>query len=219
MGIHQNRLNRIGKTRKMNNGLETTIIKYNSCSDIDVKFVNETIVINRSYQDFVKGKIRCPMIYEFIDDYVKCINPNTNPNVVFLIDLDDLDKVKLKSKFWGAYTNGYITATNLKTSLHRFLMNCPKNMQIDHINRDKTDNRKSNLRICTSYQNCQNVGVKQNNKSGCKGVHFCKTHKKWKVTIKHNCKQISLGYYHNKEEAIDVYKNAAIKYHGEFACL
>ena len=78
--------------------------------------------------------------------------------------------------------------------------------EVDHINRDKLDNRRENLRIVTHYENCINRGVNRNNRSGIKGVRWQKNKCKWSAQIqiggyKH------LGYFNSKEEASKVVEN------------
>lgn len=93
-------------------------------------------------------------------------------------------------------------------------------METDHINGNKLDNRKSNLRVGTKNENQHNRTKYKNNTSGCKGVIYFKWGKRikrWHAQIGLNGKIISLGYFLTKEEASDAYDNAAIKYHKEFA--
>lgn len=104
--------------------------------------------------------------------------------------------------------------------LHRELMGAKDNQVVDHINGDKFDNRKSNLRLCTRLQNSYNR--KPTKKSGTKGIHYERNrtgHKKWKAYISCNGVKRSLGYYPNKIEAIEAYNEAALRLHGEFARL
>ena len=74
--------------------------------------------------------------------------------------------------------------------------------QIDHINRVKSDNRIANLRLATNAENKQNTSKQRNNTSGCTGVYFQKNGGKWIAYIKLNNRQIYLGIYNTKEEAI-----------------
>ena len=102
--------------------------------------------------------------------------------------------------------------------MHRSVLNPGLGKQVDHINRNKLDNRFANLRICSPSQNNWNCGVKRkNNTSGFKGVSKYK--KKWVATIQANREHIHIGYFKNKVKAAKAYNQAALKYHGEFAGL
>lgn len=90
-------------------------------------------------------------------------------------------------------------------------------MEVDHINRNKLDNRRENLRICSRLENVRNTGLRTNNSSGVIGVYYRERFKKWHASIRINGKAKSLGYYHDKKDAIAARKRAEIKYFGEFA--
>ena len=89
----------------------------------------------------------------------------------------------------------------------------PKN-QIDHINRNKSDNSWNNLREANNAQNSMNVGLQKNNKSGFKGVSWYKG--RWVASAKLNYKQYYLGRFKTKEEASFVYQKFVKKHYGEF---
>jgi hypothetical protein len=84
-------------------------------------------------------------------------------------------------------------------------------MQIDHINRIKDDNRACNLRLVTASENKQNTKRQINNTSGCSGVS--KQHNKWNASIKIQGKRIHLGSFINKEDAIKVRIMAVQQYY------
>ena len=129
-----------------------------------------------------------------------------------LIDIEDIDKVK--NYRWCKH-NGYARNNDIG-NLHRFIMNAPIEMEVDHINHNRLDNRKSNLRVVTHQQNNMNKATTKSNTSGYPGVYWYKSRSKWQVGIKVNYKQIFLGYYDTLKEAIEVRKRAEIKYFGEY---
>lgn len=86
---------------------------------------------------------------------------------------------------------------------------------IDHVNGNPTDNRIANLRLATPAENQRNRRRQNNNTSGYKGVH--RHQGMWRARIAVNGRHISLGLYHNPEDAHRAYAIAAERYHGEFA--
>lgn len=74
--------------------------------------------------------------------------------------------------------------------------------QIDHIDRDKTNNRIANLREATSVENHRNMSKPSNNTSDHVGVSWDKTRQKWYAYITHERKMLNLGLYDRKEDAI-----------------
>ena len=89
-------------------------------------------------------------------------------------------------------------------------------IQIDHINRIKTDNRICNLREATTSQNGFNKELNKRNKSGFRNVSWDKHHKKWKVTLRCNKKEIFIGTFKDIDLANKAAIEARIKYFGEF---
>ena len=135
-----------------------------------------------------------------------------------VIDIEDINKV-IPYK-WGLQSRkGYVIATykDKHILLHRLIMGTPPNMLTDHINMDKLDNRKSNLRICSDSGNMQNRVELVTNKSGYKGVYYHKLTGKWAASITSNGKKTHIGLFNDPREAALAYNNAAIKYHGEYA--
>ena len=111
--------------------------------------------------------------------------------------------------------------------MHKFIMNAPKGMCVDHINHDGLDNRRENLRICTYSQNSQNKRRRVNSRSGYKGVYQIpekyKVRKRFQAYIGDpntpatNKRNIRLGTYLTAEEAARVYDKKAKELFGEFA--
>lgn len=147
-----------------------------------------------------------------------CIGYTSNTNVEFIFDNNYFDKVK--NYCWYEDNNGYIV-THLNNGkhlkLHRFIMSCfDKHLDIDHINHNKADNRKVNLRICTRQHNLFNKGLTQNNSSGIIGVYYDKKLRKWIAQITVNYKHIHLGVFELQSDAIKARVNAEIKYFGKY---
>lgn len=113
----------------------------------------------------------------------------------------------------GVWQTGKVLSVNL----HREIMNAPKGVQVDHINGDGLDNRRSNLRLATNTENSCNQSKQSNNTSGFKGVYWHKVVKKWQVCIRKNYHLIYIGYYNTPEEAALAYDKAALEHFGEFA--
>lgn len=112
----------------------------------------------------------------------------------------------------------YINGKQVKIPMQRVILNAPFNMEIDHINGNTLDNRRTNLRICTHAQNCKNC-IRKKGVSKYRGVYWYKNTKRWKSQISIDNKRISLGYYKNEIDAAIAYNLAAMKYHREFAVL
>lgn len=92
-------------------------------------------------------------------------------------------------------------------------------VEIDHINRVKTDNRLTNLRTCDRSQNTGNVQLMSTNTTGYRGIWFAKHCGRWRAAIKINGKLTHLGYFSNPCAAALRYNEAAVQHFGEFAYL
>lgn len=88
---------------------------------------------------------------------------------------------------------------------------------VDHINGDRSDNRICNLRSATRTQNNYNQRISSRNKSGHKGVSWCKQRDKWQVHIAINGKCTYVGRFKKLEDAANAYRKAAVSVGGEFA--
>jgi len=138
-----------------------------------------------------------------------------------VIDAEDVEKVK--GYKWHMNGQGYAATRPKKEiiKLQHLIMGVKANYkkQIDHKDRDRLNNRKSNFRFCTQGDNAKNSTIPINNTSGFKGVSLHKNSKKWRARITLNDRLISLGVFKDKLSAAKAYNAAALKYHGEFACL
>ena len=101
--------------------------------------------------------------------------------------------------------------------MHRLILKTPKGKLTDHINRNKLDNRKANLRVCSNAENIRNIGMRSHNTSGYKGVHKHRQSGRWRASIRVDGKNHNLGLFKNPKDAAQAYILAAKKYHGNFA--
>lgn len=138
-------------------------------------------------------------------------------------DYEELLKTKWCLSSTGYAVRGYYEGGKMYTkSMHRVLMGNPKGLSVDHINGNRLDNRKENLRVCTHQQNIFNQKVRVNSRSGYRGVIFDNYKprtKKWRATIKCNNTKEYLGHFLTKEEAALAYNAAAIRLFGSYAHL
>lgn len=89
--------------------------------------------------------------------------------------------------------------------------------RVDHINGDRLDNRRANLRVCTHQENIWNSRISRNNECGFKGVHLIKETGRYRASITVAGKSIHLGCAATKKAAHALYMDAANKFYGEFA--
>lgn len=94
-----------------------------------------------------------------------------------------------------------------KIYMHVVVNETPEGFDTDHINQNKLDNRRSNLRTLTRSQNMRNC-LQVNNTSGFRGVSWHKQRRKWAVRAKVDGRYKSLGLYNSPEEASMVYQKA-----------
>ncbi len=116
------------------------------------------------------------------------------------------------SSFNKGYLVGNFCGSNV--SAHRVvwkMINGDEPDEIDHINGDRSDNRIENLRGCSRIENGRNLKSNKSNTSGAMGVSFHKSGK-WRAYIKVNHKQIHLGIFDKKEDAINARKSAEVEY-------
>lgn len=141
----------------------------------------------------------------------------SNTNEKFYFDKCDYDKIK---DFCWLSDGTYIVSRkgNKTIRLNMLIMDtigAGSNILVDHINHDKFDNRRCNLRIVDTQKNAMNKKILDSNTSGVTGVRFEKG--KWVARIKVNYKQIWLGAFNEKKDAIQARKEAEEKYFGEYS--
>lgn len=142
----------------------------------------------------------------------------------FVTKVDDADYYHLLGLSWHAHTKQGFTYARAPYGsghvyLHVYLLKPPLDMVVDHINGDKLDNQRHNLRIATDMQNSQNTQKQKGRSSKYKGVVWDASRQKWKAQIKHENKNTNLGRFDSEEEAALAYDHAATALFGAFACI
>lgn len=140
--------------------------------------------------------------------------------------IDDEDYERVKNITWclngRRYVNGRCKVTQRTVNIHRVILDAPLNMQVDHIDRDPTNNRRENLRLCTKSENQKN----KNSRGGSKYLGVCFHVRKGRATaiiasirIGVCGKSVYLGVFPTEEAAARKYDEMAKIHHGEFANL
>lgn len=144
----------------------------------------------------------------------------------FVIDLEDIDKVRYKK--WRVSHSHVITGLPYKMQdvnkksrdISHVILDIDPNMDnitiIDHKDGDGFNNRKSNLRICEQSNNTLNKSFVSNNTSGFIGVSYSKKRNVWCPEIRYNYKRWHLGHWKSKEYAVYARLVAEIHLFGEF---
>ena len=175
---------------------------------------NETLVIHSRIKNELTKSCGCLIgktsknhkinKYEIIGDYAYISLPGTDKKAI--CDKDMIEK--MQNYYWRMSNFGYVVSHRMGKCIrmHGLVIGEHNEDLIDHINRNKLDNRRENLRATSFEVNAYNRGLIKSNKSGYPGVR--KVNKKWRSTITVNRKNIHLGYFETKEKAILARKEA-----------
>lgn len=124
----------------------------------------------------------------------------------FLFDIEDFPVIN--SRNWYVDKDGYLASSYIYNGrrcfamFHRIIMNAQKGQVVDHINRNRADNRKVNLRCCSKFKNNLNRGRRSTNTSGVIGVHYDSKRDKWIANITYGKRRIFIGRFISKDEAV-----------------
>lgn len=131
--------------------------------------------------------------------------------------------VKVGSPAGYAHGRGYLAVSinNAAYKAHRIIWmwwygEDPGELEVDHKDRVKSNNRINNLRLATSSQQEANKDIRCDNESGFRGVSFHKSRGRWCARIKRNGRDAHLGLFNTPEEAAAAYQQAAEEIQGEF---
>jgi len=134
-----------------------------------------------------------------------------------IVDTEDYDKIV--GERWHLCRGYAVTGSN-GDYLHRRIFNkIADGYQVDHIDMDRLNNRRSNLRLVTIMQNSYNQKIAKNNTSGFKGVFWNKRINKYVSQIQYNKTHLIIGSFETKIEACNAYNEKAKELHGQFASI
>lgn len=166
--------------------------------------------------------------HEIIGESAKVYSNGKNKHLYFFVDKADLKLIAAHS--WRIYrlhatsiyykveTSASIQGKIIHFALATFLLETPKGMMVDHIDRNPLNNRRNNLRIATNGQNSRNVPKTSAKRSSVyKGVSWHKRKNKWIASCAINSRNKFLGYFNDEIEAAKAYDLSAKELHGEFA--
>ena len=140
--------------------------------------------------------------------------------------VDECDHEMLSFWNWSFMKVGYAQAwvgssmyDRRKSTMHRVIMLPDPSQQVDHINGDRLDNRRCNLRLCSGRENQMNRKKSSGKSSSYKGVSFFPRTGRWASRIKVHGRNLHLGYFVSEKDAALAYDAAALHHFGEFARL
>lgn len=137
--------------------------------------------------------------------------------------LDDASVQLVREFQWCVVKQAYAATTFTRRGkdgvllLHRVLACAPDGVEVDHASGNTFDNRISNLRVATRSENARNQKLHSNNKTGFKGVHYCRTRGRYVAQISFKNENIVLGRFKTAEKAAAAYDSAAVCLHRDFA--
>jgi len=132
--------------------------------------------------------------------------------------VSDRDFERVNKYKWLLTDKKYVLRNNSKLSLHRFILNAPKNKKVDHKFHNTLDNRRSKLRLCTQAQNLANMKPHKGGTSKYKGVTKI-YNGSWVAHITVNYVPMHLGLFQKEKDAALAYDKYAVYFFGEFVLL
>ena len=141
--------------------------------------------------------------------------------MVALVDDEEYDRLVTYTWWASKKATGrwYAMAKidNKMVYMHRLIVNTLPGFDTDHINGNRLDNRRANLRTCSRSQNNANRHLEVAHTSEFRGVSWCESIKRWVAQTKHNGKHISIGVFESETEAARAYDFKALELFGPFA--
>lgn len=135
----------------------------------------------------------------------RCGNARIGMRAGYLRSSDGYRQIKIKNRGYGEHRLAWLYVNGVWPEL------------LDHADRDKANNRISNLRIATNSENRLNTGISSRNTSGYRGVVWSKSSKKWQAQTSVRGKRVHLGLFESPSLAFEAYQSFVLAEHGAFA--
>lgn len=170
----------------------------------------------------MKRRVKRHAVVQPLDPSYKIIPLTKNQNA--LVDAADFDWLNQWNWYahWQPHVRSYYAERTENGRIVRMateILKCASDEEGEHVNNDTLDNRRENLRKCSSPQNTRNRRLFSNNTSGYTGVHWDANARKWRALVRHNGRHVYLGFFGSPIEAARARDEAAKRLHGEFAHL
>lgn len=150
-----------------------------------------------------------PNQYRIFNDYIEvdCYDKYGNVNATFIADVEDLDYIKNhKWRTTNKKNKLYVVTGNNRTFpityFHRLILNYEGELEVDHIDGNSLNNRKSNLRLVNRQQQVNNMKPKNNSKIGIRGISKDLRYNKYVVDFTYDKQRIYLKPFKNIDEAV-----------------
>ena len=139
-----------------------------------------------------------------------------------IVDEEDFERItRYKWLFDRGYARRRFERNGIQhcMHMHREILQAPEGFEVDHINGNCLDNRKTNLRIVTHRRNMHNMASHKDSSSKFRGVYWNKKEQKWAAQICLDGKRRHIGLFVSEFEAAKAYNREAIRLFGEYARL
>jgi hypothetical protein len=133
--------------------------------------------------------------------------------------IDPVDAERVLAFSWNLSSTGYAHRSGGRGSMHRFILDAPPGWEVDHVNGDTLDNRRSNLRLATHSENMRNSRLSSRNTSGFRGIYRQSDTYRWVARVRVRGATHHIGSFATREEAAAARDRLAQELHGKFVRL
>lgn len=134
---------------------------------------------------------------------------------VSVVSMEDLNRVESEGPWQAIWSDKWYACNGQGIKMHRFIMNAPDGVEVDHVDGNGLNNERGNLRISTRLEGAKNRKVNRTSRSGYRGVHRRKDGR-FRVHVASNGKRGWHGTFNTLKEAVDKQIEVSKYLHGSF---